>query len=365
MQLEKFHYTEPSSNTTNEWSVNDVSLQDLNLFVGLNASGKTRLVNTIQNLARVLKGAKRIKNGHWFISFKLADKSNLSYELELVEGEILKEIIKQDKSIKLSRERDEATVWSEAQNKNIPINPPVDSVTLLARRDKNEHPFLELLHEWAMSTSGYRVTAVQPDNFAIGKIDMDQPLENLELSTDLFDNFDQKSQSSVIKDFNYLGYNIENIVGEQPKNIPILKKILSFKEKGLKKPILQHSLSVGMYRAFVIVLIIHHIGKIAEKSNRRHTLIIDDFTEGMDHVRSRKLAELITNSCEKFNIQFILTSNSRVFMDGIDIQFWNILTREGGKVNALNYTNSKSKFDEFKLTGLSNFALFSSDYLNE
>ena len=52
-------------------------------------------------------------------------------------------------------------------------------------------------------------------------------------------------------------------------------------------------------------------------------------------------------------------------MNSVPIEYWNILKREGTTVSAYNYKNNKKSFDEFKLTGLSNFDIFSSNILSK
>ncbi|MBN1383508.1 MAG: hypothetical protein JW983_01330 [Elusimicrobia bacterium] len=47
-------------------------------------------------------------------------------------------------------------------------------------------------------------------------------------------------------------------------------------------------------------------------------------------------------------------------INNFNLEDINILERRGHEVKAYNYTNSKDLFDEFKLTGLNNFDLFSS-----
>ena len=65
------------------------------------------------------------------------------------------------------------------------------------------------------------------------------------------------------------------------------------------------------------------------------------------------------------NVQFIATTNDFFLMNIVDIEDWNVITRNGGEIKSLNYTNSKKKFDEYKFTGMNNFQLFASNYLNE
>jgi hypothetical protein len=57
-----------------------------------------------------------------------------------------------------------------------------------------------------------------------------------------------------------------------------------------------------------------------------------------------------------------MTTNDRFIMNAVPLEYWLILSRDGGQVTSLNYRNSKEMFDDFESTGLSNFDLFSSGY---
>ena len=50
-------------------------------------------------------------------------------------------------------------------------------------------------------------------------------------------------------------------------------------------------------------------------------------------------------------------------MDVVDLKYWNILRRNGNIVDSINHTTHPELFDDFEFTGLSNFDLFSSDYI--
>ncbi len=64
-------------------------------------------------------------------------------------------------------------------------------------------------------------------------------------------------------------------------------------------------------------------------------------------------------------IQIIATTNDSYLMNAISTHYWNILKREGSVVNSYNYKKDKEVFDNFDYSGLNNFYLFSSDYLDK
>ena len=81
--------------------------------------------------------------------------------------------------------------------------------------------------------------------------------------------------------------------------------------------------------------------------------------------KAKKLVKLVFDKCQNSDIQVIVTSNDSFLMDAVDTKYWNILKRNGKTVTAINNNNSKDLFRRFRLTGLSNFDLFSSDFIQQ
>jgi len=115
-----------------------------------------------------------------------------------------------------------------------------------------------------------------------------------------------------------------------------------------------------MFRALSLFVFIHYL----IDTDNAQTIIEDDLCEGLDYERSTKLGRLIFDKFRDKGIQFIVSSNDCFLMDVIPVRYWNLLIRENIHIRVCNYKNSKKKFDDFKYSGLSNFDLFSSDYLN-
>ena len=359
MRLTKVNYSEFQNHARhNYWELKDLVLGKLNLIVSKNAIGKTRTINVIQSLALIINSQANFKNGSWHVEFEGNSDEKLSYELTLVEGKVTHEKLDFKSEEKLLR-NSKTKIVSETQGK-IEIEPPDDKLVMLVRRDKKEHPYFEYLYEWAANTTGYKFGKFDPQSITIPG-DPKALLQSLDTVPSVFEKLSESSIRQVVKDFNSIGYELESAKLALAAGFPLNLKLIFLKEKNLKYPIVQMHVSSGMLRAFALLVVFQYL--LSEKKSKYGTILVDDFGEGLDYERSTKLAQLIFSKIDKSNIQLITTTNDRFLMNSVDIENWNILNREGDLVSALNYQNSKEVFDKFKLTGLSNFDLFSSDYL--
>ncbi len=363
MILKKINYKEfsPEDQKNNYWELGGLVLGATNLIVGKNASGKTRTLNLMQGLALIINSTRNVQNSYFEAVFVMDDKKELKYNLEISLGKITKELIVVDGEIKLKRNTKE-TILMSATTGNITIQPPDDKLVLHVRRDKVEYPFFEDLYVWASTVRGYKFANYDPSLLEIPSSHTGV-MQSLNMAPFMFDKLSPESIQEVIKDFNSIGYDAEEATLAKVGNTPLGLKLISIKEKGVRYPIQQTGLSNGMMRAFALLVLVQYL--LDEEKGQKHLVLVDDFGEGLDYERARGLAKIIFNKMDCDNIQFVATSNHELLMNVVDIKNWNILERDGTKVFALNYENSKEIFDEFELTGLNNFDLLSSSYLNK
>ena len=119
-------------------------------------------------------------------------------------------------------------------------------------------------------------------------------------------------------------------------------------------------LSNGMMRVLYILCFLEYV-----KHGIKHSLLlIDDLGEGLDYNRATLLGKKVFDSCDGEHLQMIASSNDPFMMDVVDISKWQIMRKKNSKLFALNQTNSHELFDKFRMTGLSNFDLFSSDFID-
>ncbi len=341
------------------WEIRNVYFGMFNLVIGLNATGKTRLINVISNLVKMLsRKTPALLNGSWKLTYKGRETDNIyHYILEISDGIVNLEEIRINQKPVLEREKEHGKIFSYTSNTMIDFHPPERELTLYVRRDVKEFPFLEEILTWAGNFHGYMFSTTNPHQISI-PTSVDALLENLSTTPYLLLEAlkDPEIIQAIIHDFSSIGYPIDT-ASVSPTRFPGVPGdiLVSFvKEKDLACKTDQMQMSQGMYRAFSLVVIIQYLLKLHQEC----TVVIDDLGEGLDFERSSKITTLLFEKIKNSDIQLIITSNDRFLMNAVDMQYINLLERNGHIVDAYNYVNSKEKFDEFRLSGLNTFDFF-------
>lgn len=364
IKLKKFNYSELDHTTDkNPWILRDLALGNLNLIVGKNAVGKTRTTRVIFGLANMIARRAPLTDGTFNAEFEILGENNksINYELVVRDKVVVKEVIKYDDKEVLNR-NGETKILSYKTNEYTDIKPPKDALVLYIRRDEEEYPFFEYLINWAKNTRAYKFGNTTGENV---EVPMNFTPENippsLQILPTIFDNLSSTSIKKIISDFNSLGYDLIEARTNAMQGSPVTVKFVQIKEKDFKEFVDQPNISQGMYRAFALLSIIQY----NLDNNKTSMILVDDLGEGLDYERASKLAKVLYEKMQNENIQFVATSNDIFLMNCVDIKYWNILKRDLYEVRAFNYSNSKEVFEHFKLTGLTNFDIFSSTLLSK
>ncbi len=358
MRLKTLAYTQkPYKNGINPWELESLPLSEYNLIVGKNATGKTRIINVIHNLARLIQYPQLVFNGEWSTCFINDLNQELKLIIELRDGKVIKETLSIDGIEKLIRTESASKIYSETILDWQDISPPNDRLILHVRRDKNEFPFLEDIVSWANGVRGFGFANTSPNLIEIPGNPFN--LTSLNAVPSALDNISISQLKKVLKQLETVGYILESASTSLIEGLPPNLKMVLLKEQGIAYPLNQFEISQGMFRAFSLLIIIEFL-----KSNGSiGSILIDDLGEGLDFERTKKLAEIIFGSKIGSKIQFIATSNDSFLMNAVPLTDLTILYRTTHKVKCLNYSNSSEKFEEWQQLGLNNFDLFSSNFL--
>ena len=91
-----------------------------------------------------------------------------------------------------------------------------------------------------------------------------------------------------------------------------------FQERSFSKPVVSDSMSQGMFRAFLLLLLLDYL----DDKRSGGTLLVDDLGEGLDYQRATQLGKVLLDFLNKqTGVQLIATSNDSFLMDVFPIEY--------------------------------------------
>ncbi|MCK4827031.1 ATP-binding protein, partial [bacterium] len=328
MQLKSISYTQYEGKPE-EWSIEGFTLGPINLIVGRNASGKTRALNIIGSLGKLLSGETTLYiSGDYEVIFDKGDEK-IVYRLKLDESKVFSEKLVIGSRTMLDRGKGGiGEIYAEKIGNNIEFQAPDNQLACLTRRDSLQHPFFEDLYQWGKSLRHYYFgTQLGKDHYAVfkkGEQDSDLNLKDANQVVAIFRKGRKKFPSRFIEDIKtdmkLVGYEIEEIdVGpptsivvragwEQPEGILV-------KESDLRAETDQNEISQGMFRALSLIIQLNYSALASVPS----CILIDDIGEGLDYERASALIKLLIEKAKKSCVQLVMSTNDRFVMNNVPL----------------------------------------------
>jgi len=368
MKLKSINYSENIGRTdANQWVLRELTLENQNLIIAKNATGKSRILGVTLNLAKLIQAPqkatingipqKNTASGEWCAIFSDKTGIDIVYSLAIKNGTVTSEHITVDGNVVLKREGTSAIIHSYITNTELSISPPNDCLVLHVRRDEKEFPFLEKLASWANGVRGLSFANTSPNLIEIPGTTFQ--LSSLNAVPSVLDQLSSSQVKKVLNQLKGLDYDIENAITGLVEGLPPSAKIVFIKERGLSVLLKQFEMSQGMFRAFSLLVIMEFF----RTSDKIGCILIDDLGEGLDSDRSQKLAKVIFDKQDHPSLQLIATSNEAFLMNSVHLNDLTVCYRTDSSIKCLNYSNSKTKFDKWRQLGLNNFDLLSSNFL--
>lgn len=341
------------------WQLDLAQFSDQILLVGQNASGKSNTVRALAQVAALISqkdtfAATEMMDA--FLAFAIDETKGLVYNFSVRDGVIVNELLRYNDTTKdgdiqiVTRDKESCVLQGEN------INPPTNKLVLNVRRDTQLYPQMELLQKWAENVIGFSFNEADKDGDSMNTSWFNE--SNLTLNDIVTDMVKiPEAKEEFYAKMKETGYVINNI---RTLNLGSQKKLLVY-EDGLRTPILDVTMSKGMFRTLYLIAYLLYFKR--NKAGQPAMLLIDDLCEGLDYERSTKLGKLCFEMCEELGIQLMASSNDSFLMDVVDLKYWNILRRTGNRVEVINALGNPELFDHFEKTGLNNFDLFSSDFI--
>lgn len=378
MRLYSIDYTEYADHPY-KWSLADLTLININLIVGRNAVGKSRILRIINGLARLIDGSllpANLATGYYKATFRDETKSrhpDITYELEIYDKKVTKEVLTVGDVVKLNRkDSGRGSIYFVEQKDFIDIQVPENNLAIAARRDARQHTFFEELHQWANTVQYYQFAKASQDHVSvidknikwgmINALQIDQAFHVLvKLGKE---KYNRDLISPVVSNMRKIGYEITDFGLMPITGLPNtftssgIPQALYVKEVGIEKKLEQKELSAGMFRALVTLIQLQMI----QLEKKPSCVLIDDLGEGLDFDRATKLISIVIQQAETGYSQFLLTTNDRFVMNKVPLEYWCVIERDAGKVKAYTPRNSPETFKEFEEYGFNNFDFFAKGF---
>ena len=376
MKLKSIYYTQ--EHYGREWKIcsdgsQPIELQAINLIVGKNASGKSGVVRVIRTLADLLCGettpSKLLYSTASFdVTFEDRDKIYI-YRLSFHKGSVVEEKLSIDGNLLIERTNGSGKILYSNVGKMIDFATG-DSTLAVTREDTLQHPYLAPLQNWGKWLNHFSFSTKMGQNIAIKE--GSRELQNNETISvkesdrvaDMFSlgcAIDENFIGRIIDDAKAINYNISGLSIENIHHPVLNVKVIAVNEDRLAGYTDQTEMSSGMFRAFSLLIQMEYA--ILRKTAT--CILIDDIGEGLDYDRSKQLIALVKQKAEAHDIQLIMTTNDENIMNGIDIDYWQIVVREDGRTVFYNRQNTKELFDEFEYAGFSNSKFFKLNMFKE
>jgi energy-coupling factor transporter ATP-binding protein EcfA2 len=342
-----------------EWRLEHLELEDVNLLVGRNATGKSRVLSVVAGLAQVLSGKQQtaFQSGSFDAEFDL-EHGHYEYALHIENSAVVRESLRVNDAPLLERGRDgKGKIWYEALGDFVSFELDARQFALPNKRDKLQHPFAVQLGEWAAGVT------LLPFGSELGRRVLQGPVVDrstlVGLYVEAWRQHGEAYDNEIIRGMRRLGYPVSEVHAKpMPADLfpgvqdPPIGLVVRDDELGIEVP--QPSMSQGMYRALALII---HLNAAA-LSGARTLCLIDDIGEGLDYERASTLVDISTELSQRGQLQLVMTSNDRFVMNKVSLQNWVVLERKKKTVSAFTAKNSRQAFEDFKFLGLSNFDFF-------
>lgn len=355
-----------------EWSIvgkdNGVNnsfayFSNINLLVGKNASGKSRTLDVMLNIADLFAGKMTLQNSLYASErFDLIfEDENAKYEYSL---NYKKRAVVEEKLLvngKVYVDRNNGIIIDLSGN-GIDFMAVAPSELIVAQVLDDVMPY-EPFVLWGKLFKNFLFSNhIEKNTLAhyldkIAEFEIEN-IDNTGLLVSVFhkgkEAFGDEFVKAITDGMNDLGFpNVTNVdIEKKPEGYGIAV------EEDSMYMVSQKEMAQGMFRILSMLIQLTYV----HMCNQSMCIMVDDIGEGLDYDRSMKFINYLIRTIGHDNIQFFMTSNDRYVMNKVPLRYWTVIDREGSKSIFYNYENSKEYYDDFKYTGLNNFDFLTADF---
>lgn len=318
-----------------------VPLKNFNLLISDNAQGKTRLMNTINFVSKLINGKGRIIqtefDSEWEFSALQGNKeTNVSYRLKIKpdKGKNLyyEEISNNGKNIFstskkfLFDEENKRVIGNYYIPENIPAIVSLNDKKFLTIKSIREY-FQRIFY---ISPNKNRDIFVEPGAFIPNTTGT-----NIASVLETWQNEYPHLFSEVLEELKNNYSFVENISFKEEQLPGFIKtKFLEMKEKGINYSIKQNDWSDGLFRYLFLIMSTKIPFKINENVYSPSLVMIDEVENGLDFKSLKNILTYLNDHSD--DLQIIITSHSPIVCEFVSPSYWIIVKRSGNKLNFIS-----------------------------
>ncbi|AFY70637.1 hypothetical protein Pse7367_2376 [Thalassoporum mexicanum PCC 7367] len=379
MRIKKFRY----SNHKENWHIEPIEFDDLNLLVGVSGAGKTTIIQALKLLSRVAKGRSvPLDEIDWCIDFS-HDGNNYQWELKSAAIKDKLSAAKKSELTNITFERvvkidldKQVEILIRSQEKSklgdsiLPKLKRSESVIALLAEEKTIAPisqgfdrfvFNEIIQERILSIpepSNNNDSQVSDDSSTVSgdnHDDVDFEVKEKEVLAFLAEAPPVLKaytiQEAFPDKFNELKFNYQNVF-DTVEDIRVKKQrlqdklVLTFEIKEEENWVPQRRISSGMYRTLIYMV-------EAIFAPEKSVICIDDFENSLGINCMSDITDFVLDQSLE-EMQFIITSHHPYIINNIPWENWQIVSRDGNKIKVRKATSitelhTASSLDKFTL----------------
>lgn len=330
-----------------EWRYNHIHFSNLTLLVGISGVGKTEILESILDLRKIAEGGS-LNGVEWDVIFLNEDNKECRWKGSFENQSLTRLIIKDEELEKNKFRIISEYLWSnekliferdntETKFKGItlPKLSPFQSVIQMFSEEEDIAPiqaaFNKIVYEDHSSSKhgfyGISYRALSETYNSLPKIqDSNIPTQiKLALAYKYATEVFKKIKEAFLEIFTQVeDIQLKPFEGESIHLALTDYPLIYIKEIGVNNWISQSRISSGMFRTLM------HISELY-LSAEGSVILIDEFENSLGVNCIDVLTELLLGDR---NLQFIITSHHPYIINKIGMEYWKIVTRQGGVVSA-------------------------------
>jgi predicted ATPase len=365
MKIKSFSFSSHSQN----WHIEEVYFDNLNLLVGVSGVGKTRILKALELICDIAKGKdQKLDDIEWSISFshlgqdyrwdlKTSSSIDEAFSSQPGQAEILNEKLIEFKDNEEIEILHRSNTESKLDGKKLPkLKRTESAITLLAEEDSIApiaEAFKRLIFTDETPQRGFIAMSSDPnflpifidsesadiDNFK--EIYVDGPIVyKAYLLQRFFPHIFGEIKDYYIEIFSVVK-DVRVTVNRESNNKYTL--LFEIEEDGLENWISQERISSGMYRTLIYLI---EISTAPEES----VVVIDEFENSLGINCMPELTDFVLDKSP--SLQFIFTSHHPYIINNIPWKTWQVVSRHNNKIRVRKATDipaldTASSLDKF------------------